>query len=320
MTTLIIDAMNIFVRSYVVVPSMSEHGHHVGGTLGFLKSLGSYSRKFSPNRIIVVWEGGGSPRRRALLKEYKGNRKPVRLNRSDIYEDIPDSQENFNYQVAATTKLLSHTVVEQMYVSDCEADDVIGYLAKNILSDKVIIASSDKDFYQLLKPNVSMYSPTKKKIITHEHVREDHGISSINFATARCFVGDNSDNINGVRGVGLKSLAKRFPILRNDDFVSCDDIIKLCREVPEKKRIKLHQNILDAESIIKRNWKLMYLDISNLSGDQIIKIKQKAQYKPRKADKIAMIRNLIEEGINMPKSFDPHLFFINTITANKRYK
>ena len=85
MTTLLVDAMNIFVRSYVVVPSMSEHGHHVGGTLGFLKSLGSYCRRFSPDRVIVVWEGGGSPRRRALLKDYKANRKPVRLNRSDIY-------------------------------------------------------------------------------------------------------------------------------------------------------------------------------------------------------------------------------------------
>lgn len=318
MCTLIVDAMNIFVRSYVVVPSMSEHGHHVGGTLGFLKSLGSYSRQFSPDRIIVVWEGGGSPRRRALLSEYKANRKPVRLNRSDIYEDIPDTRENFNYQVAATTKLLAHTVVEQMYVSDCEADDVIGYLAKNLLDDEIIIASSDKDFYQLLSENVKMYSPTKKKFITHEDVREEHAISSINFATARCFVGDSSDNIDGVKGVGLKSLAKRFPNLRNDEFVSCDDIIKLCRDVPEKKRIKFHSSIIASESIIKRNWKLMYLDTSNLSADQILKIKEKAQYKPRKADKIGMIKNLIEEGINMPKSFDPHQFFINTITANKR--
>lgn len=318
MTTLLVDAMNIFVRSYVVVPSMSEHGHHVGGTLGFLKSLGSYCRRFSPDRVIVVWEGGGSPRRRALLKDYKANRKPVRLNRSDIYEDIPDSRENFNYQVAATTRLLGYTSVEQMYVSDCEADDVIGYLSKNLLDEEIIIASSDKDFYQLLSPKVRMYSPTKKKFITHEDVREEHGISSVNFATARSFVGDNSDNICGIRGVGLNTLAKRFPMLRNDDFVSCDDIIKLCREVPEAKRIKLHKNVLASESIVKRNWKLMYLDTSNLSADQVIKIKQKAQYKSAKADKIGMIRNLIEEGINMPRAFDPHKFFLDTITATTR--
>ena len=258
MKTLLIDAMNIFIRSYVVNPTMSEHGHQFGGALGFLKSIGSYSRRFSPDQIIVIWEGGGSPRRKALLPEYKAGRKPIRLNRSEIYEDIPDSRENFNYQVAATTRLLGYTSVEQMYVSDCEADDVIGYLSKNLLDEEIIIASSDKDFYQLLSPKVRMYSPTKKKFITHEDVREEHGISSVNFATARSFVGDNSDNICGIRGVGLKTLAKRFPMLRNDDFVSCDDIIKLCREVPEAKRIKLHKNVLASESIVKRNWKLMF--------------------------------------------------------------
>jgi len=318
MTTLLIDAMNIFCRSYAVNPAMSDHGHHIGGTLGFLKSIGSYSRRFSPDRTIVVWEGGGSPRRRALLQEYKAGRKPIRLNRSDIYEDIPDTQENFQYQIAACTKLLSQTNVEQMYVSDCEADDVIGYLSKYFLEGKVIIASSDKDFYQLLSESVSMYSPTKKKMITHEDVREEHGISSVNFATARSFVGDNSDNINGVRGVGLKTLAKRFPQLRNDEFVSCEDIINLCREVPEKKRIKMHRSILENEQVIKRNWKLMYLDVSNLSADHIIKLKKKAQYNPTTPNKIGMIRKLVEEGVNMPRSFDPHKFFLDTVTNNLR--
>jgi len=315
MKTMLIDAMNIFVRSYVVNPTMSEHGYYFGGSLGFLKSLGSYSRRFSPDRIIVIWEGGGSPRRRALLPEYKGNRKPVRLNRSDIYEDIPDTKENFNYQVAATTKLLSFTAAEQMYVSDCEADDVIGYLAKNLLEDEIIIASSDKDFYQLLSDRVQMYSPTKKKIITAEDVTEEHQIHPINFATARCFVGDNSDNISGIRGVGLKTLAKRFPKLRNSEFVSCNDIINECREVPETKRLKMHRSILENAEIIRRNWKLMYLDISNLSADQVLKIKSKIQYKASKRDKLGMIRQLLDEGINMPRSFDPHKFFLDTTTV-----
>lgn len=315
MKTMLIDAMNIFVRSYVVNPTMSEHGHQFGGSLGFLKSLGSYSRRFNPDRIIVIWEGGGSPRRRALLPEYKANRKPVRLNRSEIYEDIPDTKENFNYQVAATTKLLNYTSAQQLYVADCEADDVIGYLAKNFLEGDVLIASSDKDFYQLLSDKVTMYSPTRKKIIKVEDVLEEHQIHPINFATARCFVGDNSDNISGIRGVGLKTLAKKFPNLRNAEFVSCNDIINKCQMIPEAKRLKMHRSIIGNAELIKRNWKLMYLDISNLSGDQVLKIKSKAQYKSNKRDKLGMIRQLIEEGINMPRSFDPHKFFLDTTTA-----
>tara|TARA_A100001015_G_C14960137_1_gene700504 strand:- start:591 stop:1541 length:951 start_codon:yes stop_codon:yes gene_type:complete len=315
MKTMLIDAMNIFVRSYVVNPTISEHGHYFGGSLGFLKSLGSYARRFSPDRIIVIWEGGGSPRRRSLLPEYKGNRKPVRLNRSKIYEDIPDTRENFNYQVAATTKLLSFTAAEQMYVSDCEADDVIGYLAKNVLDGEIIIASSDKDFYQLLSEKVAMYSPTKKKIITATDVTNEHQIHPINFATARCFVGDNSDNISGIRGIGLKTIAKKFPNLRNSDFVSVNDIITECEAIPEKKRLKMHKSILENKETIRRNWKLMYLDTGNLSADQILKIKNKIQNKNANRDKLGMIRQLMTEGINMPKSFDPHKFFLDTTTV-----
>ena len=315
MKTLLVDAMNIFIRSYVVNPTMSDHGHQFGGALGFLKSVGSYSRRFNPDQIIVIWEGGGSPRRKALLPEYKAGRKPIRLNRSEIYEDIPDSRENFNYQVAATTKLLSFTPIKQMYVSDCEADDIIDYLSKHVLEDEVIIASSDKDFYQLLTDKICMYSPTRKKMITVEDVLEEHCIHPENFATARSFVGDNSDNIDGLRGVGLKTLAKRFPMLNNSEFVSIDDIISKCRDVPSGSRLKIHNSILEKNDLVKRNWKLMYLDICNLSADHVQKIEERFQYIETKRDKLNMIRQLIEEGINMPRSFDPHKFFLDLSTV-----
>ena len=82
---LLVDAYNVFARAYCVVPTMSSNGHHFGGTVGFLKSLGVYAEKFKPSKIIVCWEGGGSARRRKILPEYKLNRKPIKLNRSEIY-------------------------------------------------------------------------------------------------------------------------------------------------------------------------------------------------------------------------------------------
>tara|TARA_E500000331_G_C17231445_1_gene702828 strand:- start:424 stop:1374 length:951 start_codon:yes stop_codon:yes gene_type:complete len=315
MKTLLIDAMNIFIRSYVVNPTMSDHGHQFGGALGFLKSIGSYSRRFNPDQVIVIWEGGGSPRRKALLPEYKAGRKPIRLNRSEIYEDIPDTPENFNYQVSAATKLISFTPIKQMYVGDCEADDIIGYLSKYSLEGEVLIASSDKDFYQLLNDRVSMYSPTRKKIIRVENVLDEHQIHPENFATARSFVGDNSDNIDGLKGVGLKTLVKRFPSLNKSEFVSCDDIINKCRDLPSASHLKIHRSILEKSDIVKRNWNLMYLDISNLSADHVKKIEHRLQYNETKRDKLGMIRQLIEEGINMPRSFDPHKFFLDLSTV-----
>ena len=315
MKTLLIDAMNIFIRSYVVVPSMSENGHHIGGILGFFKSIAVICRKVRPDEVIVVWEGGGSPRRRALLPEYKANRKPVRLNRSDIYADLPDTKENFNYQVSACTRLLKNTPIKQVYVSDCEADDVIGYLSKHVIDHDVVIASSDRDFHQLINDRVIQYTPTKKRMIEIAAVLEEYKIHPENFATAKCFVGDSSDNISGIKGAGFKTLVKRFPNLTSSQFVSIQDIINLCESLKAKERLAIHRNILGNKELLLRNWRLMYLDTANLSGHHIERINDFYQYKSAKRDKLSMLRELIAEGVTMPKSFDVDKFFLDLATV-----
>ena len=62
---LIVDGLNLFMRHFVVNPAMSESGQHIGGFLGFLKGLWHLCDRIGPSKIIVVWESGGSPRRRA---------------------------------------------------------------------------------------------------------------------------------------------------------------------------------------------------------------------------------------------------------------
>ena len=69
---LIIDGLNMFIRSYIVNPQMDKHGNPIGGCIGFLKSLQKVCRKFQPKEVVVVWDGHeGSQRKRALNKEYK---------------------------------------------------------------------------------------------------------------------------------------------------------------------------------------------------------------------------------------------------------
>ena len=80
---LIIDAMNTFIRNYVMNPSISSDGSPIGGTKGFLMTVQKLTREINPNKVIVVWDGsGGSAKRRTLAKEYKDGRKPLRLNRA----------------------------------------------------------------------------------------------------------------------------------------------------------------------------------------------------------------------------------------------
>ena len=79
---IIIDALNMFLRSYVISPHLNKKGWPVGGTIGFLKSLQKVARDFDAEEVIIAWDGHeGSARRRSMNKDYKGGRKPVRFNR-----------------------------------------------------------------------------------------------------------------------------------------------------------------------------------------------------------------------------------------------
>jgi len=302
---LLVDAYNVFARSYCVVPLMSSHGHHLGGSIGFMKSLSMYADKFSPSRIIVCWEGGGSARRRQILPEYKMNRKPIKLNRSDIYEDIPDTKQNFNYQIELLTRLLRYLPVQQLYVDECEADDIIGYICRYEFGDQdKLIISMDQDLHQLLSDKTKQYSPASKKILDEKYVLDRYGVTVENFVTARCFIGDSSDGIPGIKGCGFKSLVNRFPELSSDEFVSVPDILSLCNIRNKEKTYAMFRNILENPEVPLRNWKLMYLDNSNLSATHISKLKYTTADYDVKRDKIGLIRALIKEGVDMPRGFD----------------
>ena len=305
---LIVDGLNLFMRHFVVNPSMSEMGYHVGGFLGFMKGVWHLCDRVGPSKIIIIWEGGGSSRRRAIFKDYKNRRRPQKLNRYYL-DEIPDTVGNRDNQITLLIEAFKHVPVTQVYVPDCEADDIIGYIVKNMDTHKRhVIVSSDKDYYQLLTKNVIQWSPGQKRYITPKTLIEKFGISAINFCTARCFIGDKSDAIPGVGRAGFTSLTKRFPTLSGKDFVSVEDLITLAKSEVDQKSIKLYENMIKNADIAKRNWKLMYLDVRNLSADQIHRVNYSLENITPSGDKISLVRLLLREGIN---NFDVDSFYIS---------
>jgi DNA polymerase-1 len=275
--------MNIFIRSFLVNQTTNVSGELFGGTVGFLQSLKLYIRELKPSKVIIVWEqGGGSSRRKSIFSEYKANRiksKDLKENLSEREVILTDT-ENKTKQLLVLTQMLSCLPVCQVYITETEGDDVTAYIAKYKFTDQEkIIVSTDKDFYQLLEnPNIKIYSPNKKILIDYRNINEEFGISARNFALARSIVGDESDNINGIYGIGLKTIAKRFPELNNNDKdYLISDLENLCRKnlTESKKTVKCFQDILENIEIVKRNWKLMYLQSSNLSANQIDKINER---------------------------------------------
>ena len=305
-----IDGLNVFMRHFAANPSKSLNGQLCGGIVGFLSNIDHLARKFKPQKIIVAWEGGGSLRRRAIDSNYKNGRRPVRLNRSHYYNDIPDTEENRNYQLKTLIEILYKTPIVQIYVNDCEADDVISYLVKtkkkNILK---IIVTSDKDYYQLLDENTKIWSPNKKQLIDDQYVLEKWSISSRNFCLTRCFTGDSSDGIKGIKGAGFKTMSKRFPVLSQNKDVTINDIINESQnKVNSGCKIKLFDNIITNESKIRKNWKLMYLDSLMLSADQIKKINYQLENKETAINKMDLYKIINREGLN---TFDIHSFYIS---------
>ena len=294
---LIVDGLNFFMRHFVANPSMGQHGNHIGGFVGFLKGLSHLCDRLLPSQVIVAWEGGGSPRRRAIFKDYKDKRRPQKLNRY-YQDDIPDTFQNRDNQITKIIEALRCVPVIQTYVSDCEADDVIAHLVNYSLRDKrCVIASSDKDMHQLLSKRVVQWSPGQKKYITVKTLIEKFGISANNFCTARSFIGDTSDKIDGVPLAGFTSLSKRFPELGNNEFVSVDDLIESASEKLKNKKLKLYENMIEYSSRASRNWKLMHLNTNNLSHDQIKKIEYSIESAPEEGTKMKLIKMMMREGI-----------------------
>ena len=312
---LLVDALNLFMQHFVANPAIGIHGNHVGGVVGFMKALAHLSDRIGPRKIIVVWEGGGSVRKRGIYKGYKNGRRPQKLNRY-YGEEIPDTVQNRDSEISILISLLRHSPVTQMYISDCEADDIIGYIARNMYKkERKVIVSSDKDLYQVLSSDVIQWSPGKKAFINLRDVRDKFGIHVNNFCTARSFVGDPSDNLSGVPRVGFASLVKRFPEISEKTFVSVEEIIEKSEKMIENSSLKIYTNIVEFSDIPRRNWKLMFLDTKNLSAFQIKKIHDSLDSDENYMNKIELIRSMLKHGIN---NFDADGFFASLRATTRR--
>ena len=260
-----IDGLNMFIRSYIVNPTLDRDGNPIGGCVGFLKSLQKVSKKFRPDEVVIVWDGhDGSQRKRALNKNYKEGRGPIRFNRR-LIELSPEKQaENKAHQLIRLVEYINELPIIQIVIDFVEADDIIAYGARHPYYrgwDKVII-SSDKDFFQLCDDHTSVYRPIQDKIVTKQSILDEFKIHPNNFALARAIAGDSSDNLPGVSGVGLKTIAKRFPFLLNEEESSCKEIVTNC--AMQGKRLKLHENIIKSADLVKNNYKIMQLYNPNI--------------------------------------------------------
>ena len=292
---LLVDGLNTFIRSYCAVPTMDDHGNQIGGTTGFLRSVGSMVRMYHATRVILVWDGkGGSQRRRALYPEYKANRNVVtRLNRPQDFKNDEQESENMTEQLHLLGQLIPHLPMSSIQLDGVEADDIIGYLSQHITAqnpkNEVIIYSTDKDFLQLVNDQIRVYNGVQKKMYDVPAILEKFKAHPENFVFYRAIIGDEGDNIKGVPGVKEKNTMKYLPELA-DPTIVVDYAFVLNKFKDQKKLPVAVQSIINESTRLAFNAKLMDLKLQQMSDNSRLAVLRVWKETPPKLNKLALTK------------------------------
>jgi len=264
-----IDGLNLFLRNFAMLKFVNHTGTHIGGLSGFLRSLGALINQIQPTSIYIVFDGvGASTNRRYLLPEYKSGRNLSRITNWDIFDSIDDENDSKVDQIIRLIQYLKCLPVKVVSIDKVEADDIIAYMSKDMakrFNTKSYIVSSDRDFLQLVDDNVTVYRPIEREFYSPATVQEKFGIVPENFIHYKVLLGDASDRVPGVKGLGKKGVLKRFPELA-DGPMPFDKLFELSEE-------RLKDSVVYARVI--QNWdqllntkKIMDLEIPMLSDEE----------------------------------------------------
>jgi DNA polymerase-1 len=297
---LILDQLNAFFRAYIVNPTLSSNGQPIGGLVGSLKILQKLVRESKPDQVVICWDGaGGSKKRKQVNKNYKAGRAPIRLNRSVRNLSEEEEAENKIWQQVRLMEYYNQTPFIQFMFDGVEADDVISYVAgcPEYKDWQKVIVSNDKDFIQLLDDSTVLHRPIKKETLNKHMVVEQFGLHPTNFTLARALAGDPSDNLPGIGGVGLKTAAKRFPMLSEEKTVTIDQLVGFSKDkIEEKSTAKVYSKVVSQVDLIKENYKIMQLYAPSISVQDKEKINYTFSTHEPSFNKTAILKMMNEDG------------------------
>jgi DNA polymerase-1 len=216
---LLLDASSTIFRAFYALPALSNRaGVPTNATLGFVNTLQKLLREERPDYVAVVWDAPGPQRRKQVYAGYKATREAAP---EDLGAQMPWIRE-----LVAAYRFAS---IEQ---PGEEADDVIATLALQAAAQgvEVEIASTDKDLMQLAGPRIALLDAVKDRRYGPAEVEARFGVPPEKLLDLRALVGDSSDNIPGVKGIGEKGAAQLMA-----EFGSLDALLERAAEVKQKR-------------------------------------------------------------------------------------
>ena len=173
--------------------------------------------------------------------------------------------------------------------------------------------SNDKDFLQLCDDFTLVYRPVKDEFVSRNKVIEEYGIHPTNMALARALIGDNSDNLPGIRGLGFKTVAKNFPFLAEEKTYYLQHVVDAC----EEKKGKVFERLVEGQDRVKENYKLMQLYSPTMS----IQSKQKVDWNlanfKHEFSYIDILKMMRQDGFGELNWSDMKIYFDKMVKLNK---
>lgn len=207
-TIVLVDGSSYLFRAYHALPSLTtSKGLATGAVKGVLNMLLSLQKQYPTDYFAVVFDAKGKTFRNDIYNEYKANRPPM-----------PD---DLREQIQPLHDVIDALGIPRIVVDNVEADDVIGTLSKQGVEKgyQVIISTSDKDMAQLVNPNVVLIDTMKNSILDEAGVEKKFGIPPSMIIDFLALMGDKSDNIPGMPGVGEKTALGLLQGIGNIDAI-----------------------------------------------------------------------------------------------------
>ena len=237
----------------------------------------------------------------------------------DIFDSLEEEHDSKVNQTVRLVHYLKCLPVKTVSINKVEADDIIAYLS-DILStkhgSKVFIVSNDRDFVQLVNDKITVYRPAEKEFYTKEMIKNQFGVLAENFILYKTLLGDQSDKVEGVKGLGQKGIAKKFPELLERPL-SFDDLMDIAES--KLKEHVVYARVLHDKARLKNNFKIM--DLGKPLVDEVEKqyLEELSEELPPALNTKAFMLLYNEDGLGRLMK-DPELTINNTFKVINSFR
>jgi 5'-3' exonuclease len=314
--TLLVDGDNLFKIGFHGVRDLFVEGNHIGGIYHFLNTLRKQLVDNEYDKIVVFWDGKhNSKTRRELYPAYKLNRK------NNMTEEKLESYHSQKFRVK---QYLEEIFVRQVEIEGNESDDLIAFYCQISSDEHKTIFSSDKDLLQLIDKHTSLYSPLQKFTYKNGDLVKfgNSYIPHKNILVVKIFLGDQSDNIQGISRLGEKTFVKIFPEVLEKSVLISDILTRtksLIEENPKQKVLKNILNGLTKDGELGNEYYIVNQKIMDLSNPliteeakEIVRQYYSESLDPEGRERKTIIMMMMEDGFfkYLPKTDEAFVEFL----------